>query len=483
MHGLSFYNPVLGSIELHGKGDHFSINQTVSLSLSERVSRLVAALFNALRSLRNPKESWLHLKEEWQQCRKGIFHATLGPDYKVITGQLYQCDQVVDLLKKSQSKPKKLFEITTANLETGLRGVPVGYCKTSSVDPIKGLFYSGIPLSNLSDCQPEEVIYLLYFGKKGTAEEITQFSQNIKGRSICSQNVIENIRKLPRELSPMKMFTTAILLAGTFEGTGNYREDSLNLIAKIPQIAAEVINHHAGWGAGGSSNPELGYMENFVHMLKVPNKDKLVKAFKIFNILHYDHGGGNLSAFVGKAIASGLEDMYGSIAGAMCALAGPRHGKANQDCLNFMEGLLKELGDKVDEEAVEKLVRSKLSKNELLYGFGHAVLRVEDPRATLLYAIVEKEFPNEKLGQLAIALRKVGPKILSGNPKISNPYPNVDGISGTFLSLCGFPYSEYFPILFGVSRIVGIVRQIVYEREEARGGKGTPLVRPKYLES
>ena len=78
------------------------------------------------------------------------------------------------------------------------------------------------------------------------------------------------------------------------------------------------------------SNPELGYMENFTQMLNVPNADleQLIRAFKLFNILHYDHGGGNLSAFVGKAVASGLEDMYGSIAAAMCALAGPRHGKA-----------------------------------------------------------------------------------------------------------------------------------------------------------
>jgi len=80
-------------------------------------------------------------------------------------------------------------------------------------------------------------------------------------------------------------------------------------------------------------------------------------------------------------------------------------------------------------------------------------------------------------------LRQEGPKILSQNPKISNPYPNVDAISGTVLTAAGFPYPEYFTVLFGLSRVVGIARQIVYERSEARDGKGTPIIRPKYYYS
>src|SRR6202043_1407127 len=103
-----------------------------------------------------------------------------------------------------------------------------------------------------------------------------------------------------------------------------------------------VINHHAGWEKTPPSKPELGYMENFTHMLNIPNRNKveLTPIFKLFNILHYDHGGGNLSTFVGKAVASGLEDMYGSMTAAMAALSGPRHGKANQDCLEFVKTIL-----------------------------------------------------------------------------------------------------------------------------------------------
>ncbi|WP_068466412.1 citrate (Si)-synthase [Candidatus Protochlamydia phocaeensis] len=376
-----------------------------------------------------------------------------------------------------------LFEVTKDNLETGMRGYPVGYCTTSTVDPQKGLFYSGIPVSELDHWQPEQVIYLLYHGKKGEPEEIAKFSDDLRKRAVCSPELIKHIQQLPRRGHPMKLFNAAILLAGCFEGKNHYREDCLNLIAKIPEIAAAVINHHAGWGPSKSSKPELGYMENFAHMLNVPkaNQEELTRAFKLFNILHYDHGGGNLSAFVGKAIASGLEDMYGSIAGAMCALAGPRHGKANQDCLLFVKGLLEELGENATEGQVEDAIRQKLKNNELVFGFGHAVLRVEDPRATLLYQVIARYYPQHPLVKMANLLRKAGTKVLKENPKISDPYPNVDAVSGILLTASGFPYPDYYTILFGLARTVGISRQIVYEREEARDGKGTPIVRPKYL--
>lgn len=376
-----------------------------------------------------------------------------------------------------------LFEITADQLETGMRGYPVGYCTTSSVDPVKGLFYVGRPVSELDQWQPEQVIYLLYYGKEGTPEEVRAFSKDLQKRSICSPKLIESIRKLPREGHPMKLFCAALLLAGVFEGKNNYKEDCINLIAKVPEIAATVINHHAGWTPAASSNPEAGYMENFVSLLNIPTGDKeeLTRVLKLFNVLHYDHGGGNLSAFVGKAVASGLEDMYGSITAAMCALAGPRHGKANQDCLTFVEGMVKDLGDNITEDQLEEYLRKKLERKELIFGFGHAVLRVEDPRATVFYDMAEQFYSKHPLVKMASLLRSVGPKILKENPKISDPYPNIDAISGIVLTAAGFPYSEYYTVLFGMARVVGISRQIVYERDEAREGKGTPIVRPKYL--
>jgi citrate synthase len=218
-------------------------------------------------------------------------------------------------------------------------------------------------------------------------------------------------------------------------------------------------------------------------MLDVPsaNLKDITEILKVFVVLHFDHGGGNLSTFVGKAVASSLEDMYGSIAASMCALAGPRHGRANQDCLEFAQDILKEVGENATEEQLEAVIRKRLANNQLVFGFGHAVLRVEDPRATILYKIADEKYPNFALTKIIRLLRKVGTKVLKENPKIADPYPNVDAVSGTVLSAAGFPYPDYFTVLFGLARTVGIGAQIVYERVEARDGKGTPIVRPKYL--
>lgn len=376
-----------------------------------------------------------------------------------------------------------LFEITKDQLETGMRGFPVGYCTTSSVDPIKGLFYRGRPISELYKWEPERVLYLLLHGKEGSSQEISTFSAELKKRGNCSSAVIKHIESLPRQGHPMKLFNAALLILGMLEGQDDYHEDSLNLIAKLPHLVAVVINYHAGWGETPQPDPELGYMENFAHMIQAPAADpkELAEVFRLFNILHYDHGGGNLSTFVGKAIASGLEGMYGSICGAMCGLAGPRHGRANQDCLTFVHGILDKLGDHASESDVEALLRKRIDNKELVFGFGHAVLRAEDARATIFYDYAEKHFKDHPLVNIAMHLRTVGPKVLKENPKISNPYPNVDAMSGTILTAAGFPYPEYYTVLFGLARCVGISIQIVYERLEARGGKGTPIVRPKYL--
>jgi citrate synthase len=224
-------------------------------------------------------------------------------------------------------------------------------------------------------------------------------------------------------------------------------------------------------------------MENFAQMLKVPGADiaELTRVFNLFDILHFDHGGGNLSTFVGKAVASGLEDMYGSISSAMCGLAGPRHGRANQDCLEFVRGVLNEVGENATASQVEALIRHRLANNQLVFGFGHAVLRVEDPRATVQYEFIKKNYPDHPLVKIALLLRSEGTKVLSENPKIADPHPNVDAVSGTMFTAAGFGYPGYYTVLFGMSRTVGIAIQIVYERCEARSGKGTPIVRPKYL--
>ncbi len=376
-----------------------------------------------------------------------------------------------------------LFEITKDNLETGLRGVPVGYCVTSFVDPYKGLTYVGRRISDVCFWDPLEVIYLLYHGATGSKEQVAKFQQDLNRRAQCKEETLSAIALLPRKGHPMDLFSAALFIAGMHELNGDYREDCLNVIAKIPQIAAAVINHHAGWGKTPHSKPEMGYMENFTHLLQMPDsaREKLIPVFKLFNVLHYDHCGGNLSTFVGKSVASGLAHMYGSLASSLAALAGPKHGRANQDCLEFVQEVLNSVGEGASASDVERFIRERLKNDQLVFGFGHAVLRVEDPRASVCYDYAHKHFPDHPLIKIAQHLRSEGPKVLSENPKISNPFPNVDAITGSVLMAAGFSYPEYYAVLFGLSRLVGIAIQIVYERMEARDGKGVPIMRPLYL--
>ena len=375
-----------------------------------------------------------------------------------------------------------LFSITKDQLDTGLRGYPVGTCTTSTVNPEKGLYYRGMPVSDLVSKSPEEVIYLLFEGHLPEKNELEVFSKELKKRSALNPKAKEAILKLPREATPMALLAMALMITGGFESTGDWKEDALRLIAKMPKITALVINHHAGWGETKDTSPDLGYTEQFLYLLNLKDKPKeLLEAFRLFILLHFDHGGGNLSTFVGKAVASGLEDLFGSMSASMNALAGPLHGRANEDSLIFNQSMIKEVGANPTDEAVEKSLRERLERKELVYGFGHAVLRVEDSRAKVLYDFAASHFPKDPLVQFALTLRRVGTKVLKENPKIACPYPNVDAISGSVLSAAGFPYPAYFTLLFGLSRVVGISTQIVHERVIARGGKGVPIYRPKYI--
>lgn len=374
--------------------------------------------------------------------------------------------------------------ITDQHLETGLRGVPVGYCPTSKVDPQLGLSYGGILIPELAHKEPEEVIYLLLNRSLPSERDLLSFKEDLQTRSKVDPRVIEGLKSLPKEGHPMKWLVAGLNLMGMFAKTRNYREECLNVIAQLPEVVAAIYRIRAGWGDPIPSNPDLGYMQNFVHMLDAPGtNENFERLMKVFDILHFDHGGGNLSTFVGKAVASGHEDIYGSLIGAMSGLAGPLHGMANQECLRFLKRALDAVGDPTDADSVNVYLQKLWDNKEKLFGFGHAVLRVEDPRATVQYALGDEICPDNPLFLMSKAMRELGVAFLKKHPKVSNPYPNVDAVSGSLLTACGLTDETYYTVLFGLSRCVGIAIQIVYEREEARGGKGTPIIRPKYLYS
>jgi citrate synthase len=367
-----------------------------------------------------------------------------------------------------------LFTITTRHLNTGLRGFPVGTVRTSRVDPHEGVSYVGYSVKELAHLDPEAVVYLMFKKELPNSEQLSAFKADLASRAVLPEGVVDRMAQLPKQGHPMEWLLAGLNLLGMVGKTNDYREDALNLIARTPELIATIFRQRSGWGAPIASQPELGLVENFVQMMGVPGADpqKLKALLRTFYILHMDHGGGNLSTFSGKAVASGLADIYASLGAAMAGLYGPRHGRANQDCLAFVRSV-----GTTDADQIEAMVRKRMANKQLIFGFGHAVLRAEDPRATIQYELGKKICGDDPLFQTALALRERAVKVLSENPKISNPYPNVDAVSGTLLNSQGLTDSDYYTVLFGFARIAGIAAQIVDERVNFRNGKGVAIYR------
>ena len=233
----------------------------------------------------------------------------------------------------------------------------------------------------------------------------------------------------------MDWLSTGILALGISDTTGDLRTDSMNLVARMP----EPWQGFSICGVAKNSRLETqGHnflVENFTHILGIDGDEaeRMNRVLRFFFILHMDHGGGNLSTFSGKAVASGRASIYAAISSAMSALSGPLHGRANQSCLEFV----KRIGTD-DPDDIENFVRRELSSKRPIYGFGHGVLRAEDPRARLLIELGEEVCPEDPDFRTVKTLREVVPPILSEIPKISNPFPNVDIASGALLQSVGF---------------------------------------------
>ena len=373
-----------------------------------------------------------------------------------------------------------IFKIRSENIDSGLRGIPVGTCQTSFVDPLEGVHYVGYPVEDLVDLEEEDVIYLLFNKRLPTDEESEAFRAELAHRAenmpTGALRVLESLT--PGSGHPMDWLSIGILGLGASDTTGDLRTDAMNLIARMPELMARIFLLRGGnVQETRDSRPHLGLVENFTHMLGIDGDEaeRMNRVLRFFFILHMDHGGGNLSTFSGKAVASGRASVYASISSAMSALSGPLHGRANQSCLEFV----KRIGTS-NEEEIETFVRGELAARRPIYGFGHGVLRAEDPRARLLIQLGEEICPNDSDFKIVKSLRKVVPPILSEIPKISNPFPNVDIASGSLLQSVGFRKPEYYTTFFGWSRVAGITAQILDERS-ARGGRGVPIYRPKYL--
>ena len=372
-----------------------------------------------------------------------------------------------------------LCEVTENHLNTGLRGIPVGTCRTSFVTPSEGVHYCGYPIRELVDFSPEDIIYLLFNKELPTPEQSAQFKSNLASRAMVPSGLETVLSNLPKHGHPMDWLSVGIHTLGMYDTTGDWMDDALNLVARMPRLMGLIYRYREGRESEiPADDVTKSLVDRFVDTLDLPNvdKDKMTKVVSTYLVLHMDHGGGNLSTFTGKSIASGKATVYSAIAGAMNALSGPLHGRANQSCLEFV---LK-VGTS-DEAEVERFVRNELSEGRPVFGFGHAVLSVEDPRATAQFDLGQRICPDDDNFKIIKALRKVAPKVLSENKKIRNPNANVDIASGALLYHVGLEDPTYYTTFFGWARVAGIGAQIVDERVNMRSGKGVPIYRPKYF--
>ena len=377
------------------------------------------------------------------------------------------------------SQDDNLLNLTKSHLNIGLRGIPVGTCRTSFVTPESGVHYCGYPISELADSKPEDIVYLLFNKELPTPEQSDAFTRELQSRGAVPLEVNSILATLPREGHPMDWLSIGIHTLGMLCLENNWKEDALNLVAKMPRLLGLIFRYRENRVDDiPADDLSKNLVERFTDTLDFEgvDRDAMNKILSTYLVLHMDHGGGNLSTFTGKAVASGQATVYSSMAGAMNALSGPLHGRANQSCFEFV----KKIGTH-DSSEVEAFVRGELAAKRPVFGFGHAVLRAEDPRATVQFALGEKICPNDEYFKTIRTLREVAPRVLSENPKISNPNANVDIASGTLLNFVGLTQPEYYTTFFGWARVAGIGAQIIDERVVMRDGKGIPIYRPKYI--
>lgn len=371
-----------------------------------------------------------------------------------------------------------LLDLTEAHLDIGMRGVPVGTCRTSFVTPGEGVHYCGYPIAELAGMLPEDVVYLLHNKELPNPEQSQTFREDLARRAKMPGDLGPIFSVLPKDGHPMDWLSVGIQTLGMWDCTNDWKEDALNLVARMPRLMGLLFRYRDGRGENiPKDDTSLSMVERFTNTLELDvDQAKLTRVLSVYLVLHMDHGGGNLSTFVGKAVASGHATLYSAMASSMNALSGPLHGRANQSCLEFVLRV-----GTSDPEKVEEFVRGELAAGRPVFGFGHAVLRAEDPRATTQFALGEEICPEDENFKIIRTLREVAPRVLAENPKISNPNANVDIASGALLHHVGLKNPSYYTTFFGWARVAGIGAQIFDERVVMRNGKGVPIYRPKYF--
>jgi len=247
----------------------------------------------------------------------------------------------------------------------------------------------------------------------------------------------------------------------------------MNLIASLPEIASRIYRKTYKDGKITPKNPTLDYSANFARMLGF-NNEGFDELLRLYLVIHSDHEGGNVSAHTVRLVGSALSDPYLSFAAGMNGLAGPLHGLANQEVLRFLIDLQKKLGKDPAPEKLKEEVEKTLKSGQVIPGYGHAVLRKTDPRYTSQREFALKHFPSDPIFKLVSKLYDIVPGVLTAQGKAKNPWPNVDAHSGALLQYYNLNEHEFYTVLFGVSRAIGVLSSLVWDR-----ALGLAIERPK----
>ena len=382
----------------------------------------------------------------------------------------------------------KISDVTLKQAYGGMRGVKGLVCDTSLVTPEDGLIIRGIPILDLVDRTPEEAFYLLCVGELPSEADVQSIKDEFAQRSKVPDYLIDVLKAMPKTSHPMAMLTTGI---SALENESVFRarydegmkkedyweaalEDSLQLLAKLPSIAAAVYRIRFDKGEPIDYDPSFDWSTNYARMLG--NDDpEFADLIRLYLVLHTDHEGGNVSAFTSHVVASALSDPYYAVAAGLAGLAGPLHGLANQECLRFLIGILDRFDGKAPSpEELEEYTWEVLNSGRVVPGFGHAVLRATDPRYTAQYDFGKEHFPDDELFATMATGFEVIPKVLMEHGKATNPWPNVDAASGTMLYHYGLTEMIYYTVLFSVSRSMGMLSQLITSRAMME-----PITRPK----
>jgi citrate synthase len=396
-------------------------------------------------------------------------------------------DRIKALVKEHGSKV--ISEVTVEQCYGGMRGVKGMVCDTSDVPPDKGLIIRGIPVAQLTGRIPEEVLYLLLTGELPDSATVKELQADLDARAGVPGYVWNVLEAMPADSHPMCMFDTAILV---MERESVFRkrydegmkkdayweaalEDTLTLVARLPEVAAGVYRLRYKKGPRVPHDPKRDWGGNYAAMLGLPDPNgEFAELMRLYLVLHSDHEGGNVSAFTTHTVGSALSDVYYALSAGLNGLAGPLHGLANQECLKWVLMVKDKFGGVPSHEQLKQFAWETLNAGRVVPGYGHAVLRITDPRFDAFRAFGKKYMSTDPVFQIVDRVFEIVPDVLKQVQKIKDPWPNVDAGSGAILYHYGMTEFDYYTVLFAVSRAMGVLSQIVINR-----AMGSPIVRPK----